>query len=357
MEPFDLTTLGKSAQRSLCESLISRGIEALDSLAAAYLPDREKPQVEIRFTHSPLFNASISKVSEGHTIDIHIAIPLLLQALFGKLLSSPEVVPELPFIPQETSRWSAPFVRDLGAAMIDDELSINLDPNRQVVAQVMQDFCCWFVVLHEISHLVCGHAQGASHFFDEPKLQEFFGLEFLFKRGRYLKRSWEYDADVTAASLLVQYIQYFHESPAKNRNVNAAFQFLNGSPARLVGFVTGSLFAMFVYLSQMEYHLEVRSHHPHPMLRTKYIGQTLLRKAAADYGIDKDEIYEWQIEYMGQMAQEMEKMGLFNWDEFDASFSESDSHLDSLSGVAARLRKSCARWSWFPLDHWQSVSA
>jgi len=235
-------------------------------------------------------------------------------------------------------------------------MTIHLDYKRHSVALILQDFCAWFIVLHEISHLICGHCRGTTHFFGEPQLQEFFGLELLLKRGRFLKTSWEYDADITASAILCQYIQHFHAS-GKNPHLLEAFQFLDGNLARLVGLVTASLFAMFVYLSQMEYRLNVKSYHPHPMLRTKYIAQALLRRAAADYDLDKDAIYEWQIEYMSQMAIELDRVGLFNWDDFDVEFSETDGQITKLSAIAARLRESCAKWSWFPLDRWETMNA
>jgi len=354
--PFDLSSLSDDSQRLLCESLVARGHEVFESIAAAYLGKRQRPPVSITLRHSPLFNASAHVVGKHHFIDVNIATILLLQVLFQKLLSSSSVVPELSPSPDRMRNWKAPFIRDLGNSSVDAELEISLDPNRHSVAVVLQDFCAWFIVLHEISHLICGHCQGMRHFFGEPKMHEFFGIKLLLSRGRYLKTSWEYDADVTASAILSQYIHHFHTSK-RNPELNAAFRFLDSNLAKLVGLVTSSLFAMFVYLSQMEYRLNVKSYHPHPMLRTKYIAQVLLRRTAADYGLDKDEIYEWQMDYMAQIAQEMDEIGLFEWDDFDVAFSNTDEEITRLSSIAGRLRGSCKDWSWFPIGRWEQMKA
>jgi hypothetical protein len=162
--PFDLSSLSDDSQRLLCESLVARGHAVFESIAAAYLGKRQRPPVSITLPHSPLFNASAHVVGKHHFIDINIATVLLLQVLFQKLLSSSSVVPELAPSPDRMRNRKAPFIRDLGNSSVDAELEISLDLNRHSVAVVLQDFCAWFIVLHEISHLICGHCQGMRHF-------------------------------------------------------------------------------------------------------------------------------------------------------------------------------------------------
>jgi len=281
---------------------------------------------------------------------------LLSKVLFEKIFSSSKVLPELPFSDHSSSILSVPFVKNLSNPTLDSEFAISLTAPRRTVARVLQDFCSTFILLHEIAHVVCGHCPAHFHYFSEPKLQEFYGLELWLFRGRYLRRSWEYDADITAASILSQYIEHFHKT-GKHPDIETAFQFLGGRFENLVGLVTAALFTMFAYLSQMEYRLGSKSYHPHPMLRTKYIAQALLRRCATDYALDPDEIYNWQIEYMSQMAQEMDALQLFDWNKFDANFVSTDSHITRLSSVAGRLRSSCEQWAWIPVSVWETLHA
>lgn len=99
-----------------------------------------------------------------------------------------------------------------------------------MLLSILQDFCCSFVLLHEVAHVVCGHTRGALHFFGKPKVEEFFGIRDWLRRGRYLKTAWEYDADVVTASLLCQYIRHFIVSH-KGPGVESAFRFVGANLA------------------------------------------------------------------------------------------------------------------------------
>ena len=351
---FDISNLSSPEQRRLCESLILRGDEVVGSLGAAYLRNHQIPKVKFAFRKSPFFNASAQKRRDGYFIDVHIASVLLLEVLFNKLLSSPQILPELANSLESPPRFKVPFITDLSSGVVDSEFVVALNARRQAVAYILQDFCIWFVLLHEICHVVCGHCRGVRHFFDESKIQEFFSIETLLMRGRFLRTSWEYDADITASSIFCQYVWHFHDSK-KNPPLDSAFRFVEGNLPKLVGLVTASLFAMFIYLAQMEYQINVKSYHPNPMLRIKYIGQALLRKATANYALDRDEVYKWQIEFMAQVAQEMDELKLFDWDKFDADFSETDGRISKLASISRRLRNSCKSWSWFPIDRWEEM--
>lgn len=350
---FDLSTLPEFSRR-ICESLGERCTEVTNSLASGYLNRSSVPDVRLFFKASPTFNASARHINEEHQIDIHIATILLLNVLFERLLSSPIVIPHLQ-APGDMSRpFSVPFVKDLTNPSVDSNFTILLNEERRHVAWILQDFCATFILLHEIAHVASGHCQANTHYFSEPNLHEFFGLELWLFRGRYLKTSWEYDADLIAASILSQYVGHFHRT-RKSPAIEHAFAFLGGSLEHLLGLVAGSLFAMFAYLSQMNYHQKSRSYHPQPMLRIKYIAQVLLRRMAADHAIDGNVAHQWQLEYMEQMSRELEVMNLFDGIRFDAQFVDTDPEVDRISRVASRLRSSCTTWSWLPLDVWETL--
>ena len=352
---FDLKSLPELSRRT-CESLSERCTEVVNSLASGYLKHSSVPNVRLFFRASPTFNASARSIQGHHQIDIHIATILLLNVLFERLLSSPLVIPGLSAPGTIYKPISVPFVKDLTNPAVDSDFTILLNPERRQVAWILHDFCATFILLHEIAHVASGHCRANTHYFSEPKLHEFFGLELWLFRGRYLKTSWEYDADLIAASILSQYVEHFHRT-RKSPAIEHAFAFLGGSLENLLGLVTGSLFAMFAYLSQMNYRQDSRSYHPHPMLRIKYISQVLLRRMAADHAIDGNLAHRSQLDYMEQMSRELEVMHLFDGIRFDAQFVETDPEVDRLSRGANRLRRSCAAWSWLPLNVWETLGS
>lgn len=346
---FDLSKLS-AGQRVLCETLAGRGHEVLRSLATAYGKRTREKDIHISFLHSSTFNAS---AYSGH-IDVHIASILLLKALFERLLSSTKVMRELPHSKSKTRTWTTPFISDLRNSASDSEFNIALDLSRQTVAMVLQDFCASFIMIHEVAHHASGHCRGVAHFFDQPRIHEFYGKTNSSTRGEYLLTAWEYDADLVAAVVLCQYIHHFLGCK-KAPHLKRAFGFLDGNLARLVGLVTGSLSVMFIYLSQMKHRVQRSSYHPHPMVRTKYIAQVLLRRCATDYAIDGDAIYDWQMHYMGEFSEELRRIGLFKWKTLETILAQSSSKVDRISAVASRLRWSCEQWTWIPAAQWETL--
>lgn len=131
---FDPNELQSKLQRTLCETLLGCGQEVADSLASAYLAGSSPPTMRFEYHRSMYFNAFAQSQRSRHVIGINIAAVVLLQVLFQRLLSSADIVPELPAPDQAIRGWEAPFVTDVGAGTIDASVPIRLDDDRFFVA-------------------------------------------------------------------------------------------------------------------------------------------------------------------------------------------------------------------------------
>lgn len=205
-ERFDVNSLPHSYLKDICKNILIRGKEAADSLISAYLTDSSSTSVNFLFQNSAKFNASAFSDNELHFIEINIGSMFLLDIFFKRFYSSTSIIPEVELKIDSIEKYELPFITNINDGFIDRKYEFELDDNRFYISYVMQDFCSTFIIMHELAHIICGHTFGCKTYFNINTVQEFFSINEVLFRGKYLRRAWEYDADITAGVLLSQYI-------------------------------------------------------------------------------------------------------------------------------------------------------
>lgn len=349
-ERFDLNSLPYSYLKDICKNLHIRGEEAAGSLAKSYNADGTYGSVQFDYLNSPEFNAFARSGEQDHFVEVNIGCMFLLDVLLKRLFSSKHIVPEVPTKQESIERYKLPFIADIKKGKIDCGYEFELDDNRFFISYAMQDFCSTFIVMHELSHVICGHTRGCQLYFGAHEVNEFNPLLDFIYRGRYLRMAWEYDADITASVIISQYIIHFITA-SKGPHLEEAFAF--ASPAQKAGLIIASLFGMFAYMSRLKYARRLVSSHPHPLVRAQYVGDIIMYKISSKLGIPIDTIEEYKIEYIFQFCIALEEMDLFNWDKFSDKFEGTREPVLQLRSLAKRLRHFCDSWAWVPRTSWE----
>lgn len=349
-EQFVVNSIPHSYLKDICTNILVRGKEAADSLIRSYLPESSNASVDFSFINSPKFNATAFSDKNNHFVEINIGSIYLLDIFCKRLFSSPSIIPEAKFEADSTEKYEMPFIKNIDNGLIDCKYEFELDENRFFISYVMQDFCCTFIAMHELAHIICGHTTGYKNYFNTNVVQEFFSIKEVIFRGKHLRRAWEYDADITASVLLSQYILHFLNIK-KSQHLRDAFHFANN--AKIVGLIISSLFAMFAYMAKVEYKQNCKSVHPHPLIRAQYVGDIILYKVFSETGIPVEDIEDLKIDYIYEACLELERMELFNLDKFDSDLEDVHERVLSLRKSAHKLRPFCEKWAWFPLNAWE----
>ena len=350
MTPFDLNQFQSDERRNYLENLLKRGEEAFDSIKAAYAPHNDT-RLEMCYVNQQTLNAYASQTNDRYLVEIEISCPLLIDALLKKILSDPNVLPELPVDERSLMEWKLPFTEGIDNIELEKSLEIKLDDHRFHISRALADFCMMFILFHEIGHVCCGHTSGSRFYFKEERYSEYLGLEKWFRRGTFLRRAWEIDADMFAGFLLCQTFDAFLGTKQAS-SLTKAFAFINGNRSTLVGLVLAALSSVFIYLSQKNYQIHNLNSHPSPALRSKAVGNSVIANISKDKGIPKEALIESRIDYMAQFFTTMEDIGILDWDKFDAQFADSDKLLSRDYLIQRRFRKSCQRWSIVPVSLW-----
>lgn len=345
MREFKLERLSDEAIRHQYERLLKRGYSAADSLKKAY--DRENVPISIRFVDQKSFNASVQPEGEGALIEINAPVPLLIRILFDRLLTEPQFMPELAVDGSTSARYNVPFVLDLGNPNKRADWQVSLTEERAFASRLLAEFVMSFVILHELGHLVCGHAEantrliGGSHRLD--MISDVGGqLKHLTRR-----QCWEMDADSVAVTLLIEFLLELETDCQKNPLTCQVFGQSETILESLLAHGAVSLFALFCYVQAGRNQVRSNLPHPHPLARAFYAKDMLITAARSRRTIDLVVLSQLMDERLEQIMMALEEIGLFTASAMSEHYlKQVDGEQQRLQDNRVRYAEQCRQWSW-----------
>jgi len=170
------------------------------------------PDVNIFLINNLNVNACAFTVGQNHYIGIFVGAPMLLNALFREMLSSPDVLPVIGDISKEIRH---PKLNHNQLTSVEHYFEASnwkkrevfpKDPLRNQLCQHFETLVMYFLVLHEYTHICNGHVgysseiSGAAFYIE---INMFDNPSFLRNE---IRRTLEFDADNTAMSFLLDFI-------------------------------------------------------------------------------------------------------------------------------------------------------
>ena len=183
-------------------------------VATRFLPG-ERRNITVDYVDAPGFNASAGRKDGRYRIRIHFAAAAIPHFVFNHLFRHAALLPGLGSF-AEGDTFSV-FERGIPTALppgVPAEraaqqlvaMSLPSDEQRSVVAALAAQIALSFCVLHEVGHVLNGHASYAALKFAGKEVTEFFRTARRPPIERELRRTWEYEADKTAAAALMQWL-------------------------------------------------------------------------------------------------------------------------------------------------------
>lgn len=168
--------------------------------------NKNQPKIIIEFINNSEVNACVSKVQESYVIGIYLGFIYVVNDLFFRMLSSPNVLVKYGNSSMEQVRkiYNAQITDSgiLYLAKHNDKRNNPLDDVRHRIAIVLSIFCFNHLVLHEYAHIALGHVDYEKindqniHFENQVQNQN-SELDYLFRH------NCELDADAYATNLLL----------------------------------------------------------------------------------------------------------------------------------------------------------
>lgn len=349
---FDLAAIEDETWRYHYHNILQRGLETIQSLRKSYPREEEQLNVHLFYYRSNFLNAYASKEANDYLLGISAATLPLLVALFYKIFSFPHVIPEMPAT-EITEEYELPFALDAKSGVLNTDFAIRLTPERALLARLLADLCTDFILLHEAGHIVCGHLEGHRHLAAETQLAEFSPAR---KKRKYLRRAWEYEADVIASVLIVQHLDTLAELSQTQAHLSNIFRFCQDERdlrTRLVALLNVALFTLFLYKNRLCFELGTSAYHPPPLIRIYYVKNFVACQAEKDWGLALHLVEEWQDEYLDQFLIALENIGSFTDEDLKVDFEDT---LEQSKRFTERCFRRCRgfteKWSWLPRQIW-----
>ena len=350
---FDLNVLTNDAIKSRYQTLLKQGLETLDSLNKGYRKDNDDLKVDAFYYDSTSLNAFVDKEGPEYRLGISIAALPLLTILFDKLLGLSYVIPELTATATPVV-YEIPFALDVSKGELDTRFDIKLSDERALMSSLLSTLCLDFIVLHEVGHIACGHAEGYFQITGRKQLSEHSRVQTW---NTYLRKSWEFEADVIASMLIVQYLNNVVELSQQEGNWRQLFSFCRDESelrCRLVALLNVALFTLFAYLNRLCLEFKFYHFHPSPMIRAYYIAEYVAGRAKRDWDIDVALFEKFQDEYLDQFLQALESISAFDCETITDDFEERIANTKKLLQRGfRRFRPHYEKWSWIPTEVWR----
>lgn len=349
---FNLDSLADESLKSHFQNILQRGGETLNSLRDYYRKDDKVLDVRLFFYDSRFLNAFAAKEGDVYLLGISAATLPLVTALFKQIFSLPFVLPEL-----ETSEIdfqnNVSFSFDKKHLSPEVDSAARLSDERAFLATLLADLCTDFILLHEIGHIACGHVEGNAYLTGENTFIEFSGFQ---KKGKFIRKAWEYEADVIGCMLIVQHLDSLAKMSGKIPHLQKIFlgsQDELALRARLIALLNVALFTLFIYKNRLCLEFGNYSSHPPPLARINYVKNFIARRAERDWGIDIRLVEEFQDEYLDQFLQALEKISSFDCEKIMDDFEdELDRSTKQTEKCFRRFRRYCEKWCWIPKESW-----
>ncbi len=350
MPPFDITTISDEGLRREYQFLESRADNIARSVSAAYGAGR-KP-IAFRYINESEFNAYAGEDGNSYTVEVNASMPLFGVILFSRLLSDAAVFPFLDAAGMKASDYALPFIIDPADFDRRVDWQIKLNGIRAFAASTIADICSTFVICHEVGHIMSGHVEGIRFYERRARVAELVSRARIAGTTVARRQAWEYDADVIAASLLIQFIDQLIEIGERDARVRAIFCRDDGrSLEHTLAIVVAGLFAYFSYVQGMRHKLDKSSSHPAPIVRAHYLKDMLFAAVRDRNGFDAGLFHALLDERVDEMLIALEQVELFNASvHSEAYIDDIESELERLQVLQRQYRPSCARWTWIGWD-------
>lgn len=354
---FDFSQLNDRNLKRLYEYIPSRCNEVIESFRAAYGKTSDYYQVSFQFVLSDHLNAEAGRQKDQYAVAIHTPTILLLRTLFESLLSFNYIIPEIGtgIAPDATDLRELPFILNLSQPATFQNVPITTDTRRQFAASMLADFCSSFILLHEVGHVILGHTESADHYFGRP-ITEFASWQDVGQKGQYLRQSYEYDADAVAGKLLVQYIADFIRVIETRPDYTAIFGPLAKDGyliERVTALIIMSLYVMFTYMAQAAKKLNKFASHPHPLHRSFYSKDIILKAMEQQGPIDIKRTLKFNQYYFDRFSDALQSLKLVPYPTMTSALTRDISKQTRLIGDrASKLRVFSEEWSWLPREDW-----
>lgn len=279
----------KPAWRALYDTLTVRYKSTSEDIHSAYL--RPDEAISFSFAKMKEANASVRATSSGYAVEIASVFPYLLDGLFYRLLSDPEVMPWMDANSPDTEQLDLQFVASPSTLTEETFQTARLSPPRRHIADFMGQFCMNFLFNHEVGHILSGHLEALRH---DGQTGEISELNVVKHAGEVLlpvRQYWEVDADLIGAALLRAQIDELIRL-ALNAERGSMTRFVFGPPEvaaeHCISLVTVALYCMFRYLGETRKRLHMHSDHPDPLVRAFILRNAIVPAAQSRTTINPD---------------------------------------------------------------------
>ncbi|MDJ0686532.1 MAG: hypothetical protein QNJ84_17765 [Alphaproteobacteria bacterium] len=279
MATFDFSRIENEQVRAVFERMLKVNTVAGAAVQKAY--GKAKKPVSTIFVDDPVFNASASLGQSRYLIKISASVPLLTAMLFGRFFAQSAVMPWLTPSDEAVGARNdtVQFITDPKDFGDRDVWRVSLTNERLIASAKFADMCLAFIALHELGHVVAGHAEGTRHYYGRAEFSELFAVGSRPTDQRERDQSWEYDADAVAVVLLMDYLDDLAKQKSGLTKHEILFDKDKDLFTQLLSFMVIALFVLFNYIRGARYDLELATSHPHPMVRIQYIKDMMVHEA------------------------------------------------------------------------------
>lgn len=349
MNLFDYNTISDKALRTEYKHLLRRSKSISKSVHCAY--GRNKKMIETVYISGQNFNSFASENDAHYLIEIDSSIPLFSTILFSRLMSDKSVMPFLNSSGTLVGDYSLPAIVDPAHFDKRKEWKISFNSIRSFAAGTLADICSTFVLCHEIGHVMNGHVEGLQHYEGQKRLAELISYSKTSKTRYERRQAWEYDADSVASTLLINFVGELVADVENHKRTAEIFDLGEDTLEQVLSITTVALFAFFSYMSGIRHKLQLKSTHPHPVVRAFYIRDMLIKAARSRWELDLETLENLVNIRFGEFLDAMEKIDLFDFAIFDRQYiSQVAQQCDRLKVLQKKHRSSCKDWSWISWD-------
>ena len=253
----------------------------------------EFPFANVNYINNNLLNAVASKESDKYYIGIYAGTFILLNELFLRIMSSPNILPEIGDISKEgkTKKLFNPQQYDLDTYFLckpDEENIMPKDTTRQLYASLFTKAALNFLFDHEYAHIVFGHVDYIA------STKKIFSIteEESSEETPLDSQTLEMDADSFAAHHGMLLLKILNDDPSQLSEFRRPFfcDWKKGVSNWL--FSIYSLFRIFGY-KNYTHDMLLKYSHPPTGLRQRLIAHTLYGLLTERIKIDiKDDFFE-----------------------------------------------------------------
>tara|TARA_B100001245_G_C22890049_1_gene428563 strand:- start:666 stop:1739 length:1074 start_codon:yes stop_codon:yes gene_type:complete len=357
MGGFDTSSINDESLKTLYNYLLERTHNIINVFKNVY--SLEDKSVDVSFIVSNRFQAEATCFSnKGYSIKIHSPTIFLMRLYFDAVLSLDPVANLVTPLQRELKPVDINFIPDVTNPLNQIKHQVYENQDRLFVSSTMTDLCSTFIALHEVGHIVCGHAETAKLYFGEDQILEVLDYDYFFKRGIILKQSMERDADVLSARLIPQYIEQLFEKINIDSRHSKAFQTLmkDSYPfENLIALCVSSLYSLFVYITPKRPVNFRKLAHPHPILRALYIKDAIINTLEERWPLRKDVVSRYCVKYFDQFDRAFGLLDMNIAHLYAGEFLtiDHDEEISLIHQRASKMRKFSAKSSWFPIEEWQ----